>query len=255
VTGLAALFNANSGIICAVGAGGKKTTLYRIAAEHPGRTAITASVMTLPAPEQFRDQEVTAPAERLLDAVTGATGRRLFYALPSDKPGRCAGVPPDLIAAIHSAGQFDATFVKADGARMRLIKAPAEDEPQIPPGTVTVIPVVSARVIGMPLTEKSAHRAERVAAVTGANVGESLTPAHIARLLASPEGALKGAGDAAVVPVINMVDDAELLAAARSAARAALALTRRFERVILTCMTAEAPVVEVVDAKRHAGGS
>lgn len=255
MTALPELFRAESGIICAVGAGGKKSTLYRIAAEHPGRVAITASVTTLPPPAELRDPAVTEPAERLLAAVAAASGRRVFYALPSDKPGRFGGVPPDLIAAIHKAGRFDATFVKADGARMRLIKAPGDDEPEIPPGAATVIPVVSARAIGRPLTERSAHRVERLAAVTGAKAGDELTPAHVARLLASADGALKGVGDANVVPVINMVDDAELLAAARETARAAFALTRRFDRVVLACMTAATPVVDVIEAEGRAGAS
>jgi hypothetical protein len=38
------LFEARSGLICAVGAGGKKTTLYALARRHPGRIALTASV-------------------------------------------------------------------------------------------------------------------------------------------------------------------------------------------------------------------
>ena len=246
--GLAGLFAAEQGIVCAVGAGGKKSTLYRIAAGHPGRIAITASVTTLPPPEKFRDQEIVAPADRLLSVVAQASGRCVFYGLPSDKPGRRGGVPPQVIAAIHEAGGFDATLVKADGARMRLIKAPGANEPQFPPGTTTVIPVVSARAIGAALNEKIAHRIELVAAVTGAAIGETLTADHVGRLLASPDGALKGVGDAAVVPVINMADNAELAGAAREAARAALSQTRRFERVVLACMTAEDPIVEVVGA-------
>jgi hypothetical protein len=48
------------------------------------------------------------------------------------------------------------------------------------------------------------------------------------------------------VPVINMVDDGARLGLARQAAREALALTRRFDRVVLAAMTAAEPIVEVV---------
>ena len=51
---------------------------------------------------------------------------------------------------------------------------------------------------------------------------------HIARLLASEQGLLKGVGAAQVVPVINMVDDSRYEASALEAAHAALALTLRF---------------------------
>jgi uncharacterized protein (UPF0548 family) len=53
-------------------------------------------------------------------------------------------------------------------------------------------------------------------------------------------------GEATVVPVINMVDGPEAILAARETARQALALTRRFERVVLAAMTAAKPLVEVV---------
>lgn len=237
---------ARTGIVCAVGAGGKKTTLYRLAAAHPGRVAITASVTTVPVPEEFRGQEFVAPAAELEPLAAAAPGPRVFYAQPIGKPARLGGVPLPLIVAIQAHGKFDATYVKADGARMRLIKAPGENEPQIPPQTATLLPVVSARVIGMPFTGKIAHRPERLAAVTGARPGAPFTPEHVGRLLASPDGGLRAAGAAAVVPVINMVDDAAALEAARAAARVALSLTRRFTRVVLTRMTAAEPVIETV---------
>jgi probable selenium-dependent hydroxylase accessory protein YqeC len=248
VTGrLLDLLHAHSGIVCTTGAGGKKTTLYRLAAAHPGRIALTASVATEPVPPEYRDIEIVAEPGALAAKVANASARRIAYATPSNKPGRFGGVPLDLIESIHASAGFEVTYVKADGARMRLVKAPNDGEPQIPPGTATVIPVVSARVIGKPLTEKIAHRLDLVIAVTGATAGEILTPAHLARLLASPAGALRGIGDAAVVPVINMVDDEETLNAARQAARLALGLTRRFGRIVLARMTADDPVRDVVE--------
>ena len=35
---------AHSGLVCFVGAGGKKTILYRLGAAHPGRVGITATL-------------------------------------------------------------------------------------------------------------------------------------------------------------------------------------------------------------------
>jgi hypothetical protein len=52
-----------------------------------------------------------------------------------------------------------------------------------------------------------------------------------------------------VVPIINMVDDAGARDAACAAAREALAMTRRFDRVVLAAMTAADPLIEVVAAK------
>jgi probable selenium-dependent hydroxylase accessory protein YqeC len=130
---------------------------------------------------------------------------------------------------------------------MRWIKAPAPNEPIVVPGADLVIPVVSARAIGEPLGERVAHRADRVAAVTGVAPGERLTPEAVGRLLASEQGALYRTSGSRVAPVINMVDNDDKEELARAAAIAAIALTSRFDRVVLCCLRrAERPVVAVV---------
>jgi probable selenium-dependent hydroxylase accessory protein YqeC len=97
-----------------------------------------------------------------------------------------------------------------------------------------------------PLSERIAHRIDIVEAVAGLSRGETLQPMHIARLLASGQGLLKGVGAARVVPVINMVDDPRYEALALEAAHAALALTLRFDRVVLASMRRPDAVVRVV---------
>jgi probable selenium-dependent hydroxylase accessory protein YqeC len=242
------VLSARSGLVCVVGAGGKKTTLYRLAAAHPGRVGVTSTVFIPNFPETLEAHRVIADEEHLVSAVTEAatTARTVAFVLPSTKHGRLGGVPPTLINTIHEAARFDVTFIKADGARTRWIKAPEDDEPQIPEGATTVIPVVSARAIGEPLTEQIAHRVERVTEVTGARPGEVITPTHVARLLASEKGSLKGAGQAAIVPLINMVDGPERETRARQAAEEALALSPRFDRVVLAAMRRSDPLVAVV---------
>nr|MBA3494622.1 putative selenium-dependent hydroxylase accessory protein YqeC [Gammaproteobacteria bacterium] len=167
-------------------------------------------------------------------------------AQPSSKPGRLRGLAPSEVPHIHEAGAFDVTLVKADGARSRLIKAPASDEPQLPEHASMVVPIVSARAIGERLSDSIAHRADRISAVTGVEPGETITPEHVARLLTDEQGALKGIGKAAVVPLINMVDGPEQEALARQVAKWALALTRRFDRVVLASMLRDAPIVAVI---------
>lgn len=239
---------ARSGIVCAVGAGGKKTTLHRIAQAHPGRVGLTATVPMTPVPDDVGAETVIGPAETLADLVPERAERHrvVVFAEPSVKAGRLAGLDPAAIAPLHRDAHFDVTLVKADGARMRFMKAPQPDEPALPPGVTTVLPVVSARIVGRPLTDKLAHRVERIEQVTGVRQGEPVTPTHIARLLASDRGALHRVGDTAIVPIINMVDDAATAELARQAAREALSLTDRFDRVVLASMTADEPVTDVV---------
>jgi hypothetical protein len=85
---------------------------------------------------------------------------------------------------------------------------------------------------------------ERVAAM---HENDRITPEHVGRLLASPDGLMKSTEGRRVVPVINMVDDAAREAQAREAAAIALRLTDRFDRVVLACLArAEDPLVGVV---------
>jgi probable selenium-dependent hydroxylase accessory protein YqeC len=246
------LLSAQRGVICAVGAGGKKSTLYRLAEAHRALGTVgvgfTATVMMAPPPPGLFGEPLLGRGEALAQALSAAVAKQclIAFAEPSAKPGRFAGLAPEQVASLHVRHGFTATLVKADGARMRLIKAPAEDEPVLPPGTATVLPVVSARAIGRPLSPSIAHRPERLAQITGAVEGEALAPIHVARLLAAEAGALHKAGDATVVPIINMTEAPAARLVAREAARCALAMTRRFERVVLAAMTAEQPLVEVV---------
>lgn len=230
------LLGARAGIVCAVGAGGKKTTLYALAAAHPGRAAFTATVYTAAFPRRLGAHALVTDREDLPAALaeTGAHDR-VAYARPSEKSGRVAGVDPDGIGECHRRGGFELTLVKADGARMRALKAPAEDEPVIPSAADTVLVIVSAAAFGEPLDEAIAHRPERVAAVTGLASGDPITPEAVGRLLADPAGGLRGIPpQTRAIAVINAVDDGTRLERARLAARHALAATGRLERVVLT---------------------
>ena len=246
---------AHSGVVCAVGAGGKKSVLYQLAREHPGRFALTATVHTTVFPDDLPAESVIDDSPALRERVLSVdASRSVAYACPSTKPGRHAGVPADTIRSLHDSGRFAATFVKADGARMRWIKSPAKGEPVLAGGVDLVIPVVSAKAIGEPLSERVAHRVDRVAAVTGVAPGDTLTPEAVGRLLASEDGALKGTNEGCegtngvrVAPLINMVDNDFQEKLARTAAEAAIAMTSRFDFVVLCCLRRPGrPVVAVV---------
>lgn len=246
------LLDARDGIVCAVGAGGKKTVLQHLVAQHPGRVALTATVFTTHFPDDLGCESAIDAAERLAGRVaTLDAAAKVAYACPSDKPGRYAGVPPALIERIHRERGFDATYVKADGARMRWIKAPADDEPLLPDACTTIVAVVSARAIGEPLDSRVAHRIDRIAAITGLEEGRTIEPGHVARLIVHPDGLARARGGRRFVPLINMVDDERHAELARQVAAIALDLEPALERVVLACLKDRGnPLVTVV--RRHA---
>lgn len=94
------------------------------------------------------------------------------------------------------------------------------------------------------------HRPERIAAVTGAEPDEVLTPRHVARVIASADGLLRGTESARVVPVINMADTDRHRGVALETARIALELSDRYDRVVVAAMRADEPIVDVVTRSR-----
>ncbi|HET8701690.1 MAG TPA: selenium cofactor biosynthesis protein YqeC [Nitrococcus sp.] len=242
------VLEAHHGIVCAVGAGGKKTTLYRLAIAHSGRVGITTTVFMAPFPPELRAARVIVPQAELATAVvaSASANRQVLFACPSEKKERLGGLPADLVRPLHESAGFDLTLVKADGARMRQIKAPAPGEPNVPVGTDTVLFVVSAGAIGQPLDEAVAHRVERVEAVTGARRGEPIEPRHVARLLTSETGARQNVSHARLIPVINQVDTPERRQQARAAAEQALAEDTALTHIVLTSMHQANPIVDVI---------
>ena len=247
-TRLLDLFEARSGVVCVVGAGGKKTTMYRLATAHPGKVGITSTVLTPPFRKRLGAHVVVEDREHLTSVVGVAAQRykRVAFATPCDKPARVGGVEPRQIIDIHNHAGFDVCIVKGDGARLRWIKAPGENEPVIPPSSV-VIPILSAHAIGEPLSEKITHRLREFSEVTGAQPGDPITPELVARLLASERGSLKNVGAARVIVVINMVDTSRYSTVARDVAKQALELSSKIVRVVLAKMIDEDPVVDVVE--------
>ncbi len=243
------LFEARRGVICAVGAGGKKSTLYSLLMRHPGRVALTATVFTAHFPAGLGLTSVIAEEDELRARLAPlAEANRLGFAAPSEKPGRYSGIAPGLVSRLHVDTEREATFVKADGARMRWMKAPREGEPVLPADCSTLICVLSAKALGRPLSDEIAHRLEHIRAVTGLHDDEIVEPKHLARLLVSDEGLLRGSVARAVVPVINMVDDSREQELAREAAEIALVETDRFSKVILASMRRkDQPVVAVIE--------
>jgi len=242
------IFNARSGIVCCVGAGGKKTTMFRLAAEHKGRVGITATAHIEFFPRTLPAKKYIAPETELLEQIkSDQESRVIAFAQPSQRRGRCAGISPDLIIKFKDQGMFDLLLIKADGARGRWLKAPAGHEPPLPDCVDTVIAVISAKAIGKRLTDKIAHRMDKITTVAGVGENERIQPHHIARLLTSGEGALKNTGKAKVIPLINMVDDMECKQLAHEAGMEALLMTNRFDKVVLANMCNDEPVVDILE--------
>src|SRR6266566_3979185 len=191
-------------LIAIIGAGGKTTTMYTLASElaQRGKCVITTTTTQIFFPKPGETDTLIFAAEtptllKKIDAAWKHHKRITVTGIPirEDKLG---GLQPEQPYELLMKGGADAVIVEADGARHRMIKAPAEHEPVIPPQTNVALLMMSAGAINQPLSEKIAHRPERVAMVTGISQGDRVSPAVIASLMSSEQGGLKHIPETAV---------------------------------------------------------
>jgi probable selenium-dependent hydroxylase accessory protein YqeC len=230
------------GTTCVVGAGGKKSAIFALA-DRLDRAVVTATVRIPIFDRRVASVAVTDdPVRAVRDADSWPIG-----VVSNRQDDRYEGYEPDVIDKLAAAGVADAIIVKADGARTRWLKAPGEHEPRLPPGADVVVPVASARIVGEPLDDTHVHRPERVAAITGLDIGDAIRPSDVAAVLADRDGGLRDVPDGATaIPLVNMVDDADLEASAREVAEELLARAD-VPRVVLTRLLDADPVVDVVE--------
>ncbi|MCH8891013.1 MAG: putative selenium-dependent hydroxylase accessory protein YqeC [Myxococcales bacterium] len=202
--------------VAIVGGGGKSSLMFELAERLPGRGVMTTTT-------RIFSQQMSSAAEccTLADADWRARLDAFESALlvvGRVEGERAVGVAPELPAELLAHPRVDWVVVEADGSRMLPVKAPGPHEPVIPMGTTLLVPVVGIDALSKPIGE-IAHRPERVCAIAGLSVEDTLTPAALARLITSPEGGLKGAASAGRTAVlINKVESASEFAIAREVA-------------------------------------
>ena len=230
------------GVVSVVGAGGKKSMLYALA------SALERAVVTATVRIPFFEDRVSAL--RITDAPREAVRETDGWPLgvvpgrDGDRP-RYLGYDPEAIDALSATTDVP-ILLKADGARTRLLKAPNDDEPQVPESTDLLVPVASVQAVGKPLDAAYVHRPERVAALTGLSLGDRIEAGDVVTVLSHDRGGLKRLPEEArAVPLINMVDDDDLEATARPIATA-LCSSPRIDRVVLGRMD-QGRIVDAVE--------
>ena len=183
-------------VVSLVGGGGKTTLLYAMArhcAAQGGRVlASTTTHIQRPAQNWARTE-----AER--DALWHSGTFVVAGALSEHNK---LAQPPELQAWMAEA---DMVFLEADGAKHLPCKAPAVHEPVLLPESDIVLAVAGLSAVGRPLQEVC-FRLEAACALLGVGPETPLTPALLAKLLASDAGGRKNVGVRKFYGVLNQAD-------------------------------------------------
>jgi probable selenium-dependent hydroxylase accessory protein YqeC len=210
-------------VVSVVGAGGKTTLVYRLAADARAagmRVLVTTTTHMGTLPEATTGPLLVEEEGRGTEAVVAALaeagratllGRRI-------RDDKLEGVAPERVDALCSSA--DLTLVEADGARGRSLKVPASHEPVLPRQTSLVVVVAALDVLGEPLTEECIHRLDLVSAASGTGVGEAVDEDTVVSCLRYARGYLSRLPRGARAAVfLNKVEDGERRGAAARIAR------------------------------------
>jgi molybdenum cofactor cytidylyltransferase len=161
---------------------------------------------------------------------------------------------PQMEGLRELAGSHDLPLlIEADGARQKALKAPAAHEPAIPEFVETAVVMAGlsalepANVVeGQGGGWEQIHRPEIFAQVAGISMGDRRTPEVVVRVLAHPQGGLKGIPpNARRIALLNQADMPALQAAG---AEIAHGLISTYEAVIVSSLGGPADSVPSIFA-------
>jgi molybdenum cofactor cytidylyltransferase len=236
-------------VMSLVGAGGKTTTMFRLADElaSDGWKVITTTTTMIWSETRCGHTILESDAGRLLEKVAAALTEQSRITVASEfneAQGKLIGIEPSIVDALIALPQVDAVIVEADGAKGRSLKAPADHEPLVPLSTSLLVPVAAIDAVGRPLDESTVHRPEIVTSLSGSPPGQMISPELMSIVLLHPQGGLKNAPQRSrIAPLINKVSASNIDAARRVAGL--LLDETRVARVVLSAVADEDPVKEV----------
>ncbi len=243
-------------VVVFVGAGGKTSAMFRLAAElsEQGLRVLTTTTTRIALDElRLATQHIGFGhgmflPETLPDQL--AQHRHVFVFTKIEPDNKVRGVRPSwLDENLAQAPFLDVLAVEADGSRRLPLKAPLPHEPAMPGSATIVVPVVGLDVLGQPLDEAHVYGAETMHRLTGHPVGESVNVQLVAAALMHPQVGLKAVPPGArIVPLLNKATPDGLVNARRIADYVLTDLN--IERVLIGAVKEPVPVWE---ARRRVG--
>src|SRR5690349_15315463 len=233
---LAQALRANSSACVAfIGSGGKTTAMIQLARQLPSPVIVTATSHLGAWQLELADQHIIAdtpdPIEKLVHGLKG-----VILVTGEIDGDRTKPINNNVMNWLQRYCRYHSLplLIEADGSRGKPLKAWADHEPPIPEFVEVVVQVVGLTGLGQPLNEENVHRSEIFSRLSGLNIGETVTPDSLVRVLIQREAGLKNIPtNARKIILLNQADTHELQSAAQGLTQALLPV---HDSVIITSL-------------------
>jgi molybdenum cofactor cytidylyltransferase len=237
-------------MVSLIGAGGKTTTLFRLAKElrdDTGKILVTTTTKIFKPAKPHVDRLfliedvnafLSATAQIQAPVIVGA-GHNV------DDEGQLVGLPMAWLDLLAQSAQFDSILVEADSAKSTLFKVPSEIAPPVPKGCDLTVWIMAIKAVGKPISSDWVDGAEKAISILGVPAEAPLTKERIIQLVQHPLGCLKGIPPGSRrVALLNQAESREEIETAKDLARSLVRLG--LEKVVVAGYLNDAGVKEVI---------
>lgn len=197
-------------VVSIVGGGGKTSTMNELAKELKNMnykvlvTSTTAIMM--PKKEEFdylyiqKETDIEKEIENLEEGTITVLVKEFI------RQDKVKGLEIEFLDNIIKRNIFDIVIIEADGARMKTIKAPREDEPLLTKYTTKTIGVFGIDSIGLRINDNNIHRAEMFLKIIEKEENDILDDEDIVKLIESDKGIFKKSKELEKYLIVNKCD-------------------------------------------------
>lgn len=177
-------------ILSIVGAGGKTSTMFKLAEELRENNKVLVVTTT----------KIYVPPSNKYDFI--CTDKKEFskYANMKENGIYVLGTginKNNKILELNEKGldelspYFDYILIEADGAKKKQLKGWSKYEPVIYGKTTKTIGIIDIQAVGMVVSEDKIHRSKIFCEITGVQEGDKVTIEHLSKLIIHPQGLFK----------------------------------------------------------------
>lgn len=181
-------------VITFVGAGGKTTTMFKLAEElkHKNKKILITTTTSIFFPETHKYDTVLINTNPSINELKKNYSKGICilgsYVWNENK---LKGISSSVICNIYEHHIFDYILIEGDGSKQKPVKAPDAHEPVIPKCTSKVIGVIGIDCIGTSISEKYVHRASLFSNITQKPYGSIIDENCVSKIVLDPKGLFK----------------------------------------------------------------